>query len=760
VLQSRAVSAPLDHERHLRCRIATGPVLNDLVPNARTYPMSLFLVVRSFYFAAMVATAGLTADAASRPAVPADSDRPASVVLTTVAAASASWPNLRADDTAVRIEGVVTGTMPSGAFRLHDGDMGIYVTKSVDGLMLKPGDRVVVSGVLRSGGFSPWLSPHEVVTLGKGSYPEARPASYHLLASGAADNQWLEIEGVVRAVDLPAPRDFAILDLAMMSGNLRVLVNYDSTFAFEPLIDAAVRLKGVAAVNVNKHGHVVEPSFRVPSFAEIDVLEPAQADVFARPLVRVQGLIKVAQGSRFPHRVRTGGVVTRRLSETRFFVRDGELGLKVETALPVDFRPGDVIEAAGFPVMSDGQEVLQYAVSRKVGSRAPPAPVRATIAEVLEGGHSSDLVDLRARLVDRVVAGRNVTLVFQSQGHIFKGLLIHDGANKLTLPEKNSLVDVAGICVINELEDIWFYQPRSFLLLVAELADLRVVEAPSWWTAERLWRALAITGVVLLAAAGWVWALRRQIGRKRAVIEQQARHAAALEERGRIARELHDTLEQGLTGLSLQMKAMETDLAQAPERVHSRLQFARQMLRHSRALARNAIRELRSEMLPTRHEGLIDGLNRVANSWNCSGALAVEVRVIGKVRPLPARLEQHLLRIGTEAMTNAVKHGRAETIVATLEFRSTDMVVRVSDNGVGFDPLQQLERSSGGFGLIGMRERVREIEGVIQINSRVGHGAEVVVTAPGGSTDAIAAELPGGETDLGTGAITAHPSPS
>lgn len=722
--------------------------------------MSPLLHVRYSFCSALVASFSLAASAVTSSPVVAAVDLPVSAPVTTVSAASALWPDLTADDRAVRIEGVVTGTMPSGAFRLDDGDMGIFVTKSADGLGVTPGDRVVVSGVLRQGGFSPWLSPHRVVKLGKGMYPEAKSASYHLLASGAADNQWLEIEGVVRAVDIPEPRDFAILDVAMMSGNLRVLVNYNATFAFDQLIDAAVRLRGVAAVNVNKHGHVVEPSFRVPSSAEISIIEPAQADVFSRPLVRVQGLMKVTQGARFPNRVRTSGIVTRRLSDTRFFVRDGELGLKVESTIPVNFRPGDVIEAAGFPVMLDGQEVMEYAICRKVGSGEPPASIRATTAELLEGGHSANLVDLRARLVDWVIAGKSVTLVFQSGDQLFKGLLNYDVSSRFPLPEKNSLVDVTGICMISELEDIWFYQPRSFLLLVAEMADLRLVEAPSWWTAERLWRALAITGIVLLAAAGWVWALRRQIGRKRAVIEQQARHAAALEERGRIARELHDTLEQGLTGLSLQMKAMETDLVQAPERVHSRLQFARQMLRHSRALARNAIRELRSETISARPEGLVDGLNQVANSWNCAGTLVVEVRVIGKARPLPDRLEQHLLRIGTEAITNAVKHGRADAIVATLEFHSNEIVVRVSDNGVGFDPLLQIERSSGGFGLIGMRERVREIEGVIQINSRIGHGATVVVTAPCGSPVATEGECPAPVAELGTGPIAAHPSPS
>ena len=241
---------------------------------------------------------------------------------------------------------------------------------------------------------------------------------------------------------------------------------------------------------------------------------------------------------------------------------------------------------------------------------------------------------------------------------------------------------------------------------------------------------LAITGLVLLAAVGWVWSLRRQIERKRAVIEQQARHAAVLEERSRIARDLHDTLEQGLTGLSLQMKAMETELDGSPHPVRSRLQQARQMLRQSRALAHNAIRELRSETTATRHESLAEGLRRVADSWNQSGALQVEIRIAGTPRSLAPRLENHLLGIGTEAMTNAVKHGRANAIQVELDFRSAEVALRVKDNGTGFDPQHQLELSSGCFGLIGMRERAREVGGQIRILSEPGRGTEIFVAAP------------------------------
>ncbi|MGH8019409.1 MAG: sensor histidine kinase [Opitutaceae bacterium] len=705
---------------------------------------------RSFscpFFRAIALSAAIVASAAASPPVGENPGpvttkaAPTARTITTIAEAFARWPTVTSDDTPVQIEGVVIGTMPNGAFRLHDGELGIYVTKSAAGGRLEPRDRVSVSGVLRQAGFSPWMTPHRLVVLGRGTYPEAQSASYSVLASGVADNQWLEIEGVVRAAELLDPPDFVALDLCMTGGNLRVLVNHSPGARFDSLVDAEVRLRGVAAVNVNTHGHVVEPTFRVPSFAEVAVTQPAPTDAFSQPLVPVARVMRSSQVPSRRHRVRTSGVVTRRVSDTMFFVRDGSLGLKVETQQPVAYRPGDAVEAAGFPAMSEGLAVLQYAVSRVMSHGPPPEPSRPAMAALLEGLHNSDLVGIRARLVDWVVAGSRITLIFQAGDHLFKGLLIKPESAPLSLPEKNSLVNVTGVCIISELEDTWFYQPRSFLLLLADFADVELVQAPPWWTPERLWRALAIACAVLLTAASWVWLLRRQIDRKRAVIEQQARHAAALEERSRIARELHDTLEQGLTGLSLQMKAMETDLGDGPSMARSRLQFARQMLRQSRALARNAVREMRVEATPARLD-LVEGLKRIADSWNHSGALTVEVRIAGNSRPLPPQVERHLLGIGTEAMTNAVKHGCAGAIRVEVDFRPADIAIRIKDNGVGFDPAQHLEESSGCFGLLGMRERVRELRGEIHIHSQPGQGAEIVVTAPLDGGLAMAPEPP------------------
>ena len=144
--------------------------------------------------------------------------------------------------------------------------------------------------------------------------------------------------------------------------------------------------------------------------------------------------MRTPSGETLRGRVRTSGVVTRRLSDTVFFLRGDGRGLKVETRQPTTFQPGDRVDAAGFPEMSEGLAVLQQTVARRLDTQPAPAPVNAAMPALLDGSHNSDLVAIRARLVDWSATGPSVTLIFQAGDHLFKGLL-----NQLRLRDVESL---------------------------------------------------------------------------------------------------------------------------------------------------------------------------------------------------------------------------------------------------------------------------------------------------------------------------------
>lgn len=627
----------------------------------------------------------------------------------------------------VEVEGVVTFAGAAGNFFLHDGALGIHVGPSEPGRRLQPGDRVRVRGMARPGTFAPAIDPRELIPLGRGTLPEPRRASFSALASGTLDGQWLEIDGVVCDVNAEASTGVTVLDVAFEGRRLRATVHSAQSLAAEVWIDAEVRLHGAASGSFNRQRQLVEPVLRVPGPAFVAVVRPPPADPFGAPRVRLNRLLGFSLEAPGPHRVCIRGVVTRRLAERVVFVRDENRGLRVETRAAAAFNPGDVIEAVGFPTMSGGAAVMQSAIARVVESGAPPVAVRPAWAELADGTHDGDLVSVQARLVDWVAAGDVVSLVLQAGDQLLRATLPATAAG--ALPEKNSLVEAIGICALAGTEDRPGSATRGVMLLVAEPADLIVLRRPDWWTAQRLAYALAAVLGLLGAGLGWVWSLRGQVRRKGAVIEQQARHAAVLEERSRIARDLHDTLEQELTGLSLQLKLAEMDCRESPERVGPGLEAARHTLRRTRALAHQAIRRLRTDELTRRDEPLAVALRRIVETWTHSG-LSVGLAVSGQEQPLPRETERHLLSIAAEAMTNAVKHGRARSIDVTLRYESETLYLEISDNGTGFDVGGPAANGEGRFGIVGMRERASAIGGQLDVRSQPGAGTAVIVQLP------------------------------
>ncbi|GAB4579800.1 MAG: hypothetical protein Fur0022_25390 [Anaerolineales bacterium] len=200
---------------------------------------------------------------------------------------------------------------------------------------------------------------------------------------------------------------------------------------------------------------------------------------------------------------------------------------------------------------------------------------------------------------------------------------------------------------------------------------------------------------------------------------EQANQTAILRERNRMAREIHDTLAQGFTGIVIQLEAADDTLEDAPGTAREHLARARTLARDSLAEARRSVWALRSD----RATDLITTLRQQADSLTAGTHISVQVAQTGLPRPLPENLEQNLLRIGLESLTNALRHSKAQNIWIHVSYADDQVELKVEDDGIGFDPAT----ASNGFGLTGMRERAEELGGTLKIETLPGKGTVVHV---------------------------------
>jgi signal transduction histidine kinase/ligand-binding sensor domain-containing protein len=206
------------------------------------------------------------------------------------------------------------------------------------------------------------------------------------------------------------------------------------------------------------------------------------------------------------------------------------------------------------------------------------------------------------------------------------------------------------------------------------------------------------------------------------------RFSLILEERARLAREIHDTLAQGFIGISSQLEAVSGAMNEDLGRAQQYLDVACKMVRHSITEARRSVFELRSSELEGKD--LAAALQSGAAMWTAGSGVTTDVTVAGSPRTLPDPIEQQLLRIAQEAITNVLKHAGASEIKVRLHINPDKVCLRIEDDGQGFDQGNVFSSSAGHFGLIGMRERAEQIDGQLHLTSRPGEGTEIEVTVP------------------------------
>lgn len=269
--------------------------------------------------------------------------------------------------------------------------------------------------------------------------------------------------------------------------------------------------------------------------------------------------------------------------------------------------------------------------------------------------------------------------------------------------ERLALEIAAGVPAVNELE----IRAKDGRPLVLEISSRPIHEKG---------RIVGLEGIA------------RDIGERRLAQEIKAQFSAVLEERSRIARELHDSLDQGFWGILLQLEAAREGLGEGPPSARTHLELARNLVLHCQTEAHRSVWDLRSTVLD--RTDLPNALAAAARLVAVSCSTSVDTKVVGAPRPLPASVENNLLRIGQEAITNAARHAQARAIVAELCFEPGRVSLAVRDDGSGFDVESTADARNGHFGLIGMRERAKRIGGRLTIESVPGTGSRVTVELP------------------------------
>ncbi|HEY1462648.1 MAG TPA: histidine kinase [Terriglobales bacterium] len=410
-----------------------------------------------------------------------------------------------------------------------------------------------------------------------------------------------------------------------------------------------------------------------------------------------------------PTRVTIHGVVT--LTAPTLFVEDSTGGVAIQnfkTKTPPQI--GDQVEAKGDAELHDFSSVLKDADVHVLWSHAPIHSMGVTASQAATGSFDAQYIEIEGHL-EAKEEGPNHTMILdltednQSFRAIASGKTVAEVFQKL---QPKSRLRLRGICVV---DSAYTKDLTPFAILLPSLNDVEVLEGPPFWSTGNI---IAAAVVLLLLIFG-AQALHHYIERWRLI--------AVLEERQRLAHEMHDTLAQSFAGIGFQLQAIR-DEVQDESDISRELDLASSLVRRSHEEARRNIAALRPELLES--VGLLQALEQSARSMVAGGTIRVSTCCSGEAPSIPVRISDTLFRIGQEALANAVRHSNPTSLFISLTYGEETLELLVEDNGKGFI----VDADSAGFGIRGMRKRADSISAELEIKSAHGTGTSVHVIAP------------------------------
>lgn len=672
-------------------------------------------------------------------------------VLTTVASIRELGVKKAEENHKVKLKGVVTyySNTIGNAF-LWDGTGSIFfhpgAREDPDHITFEPGELVEIEGVTVRGRYSPSVAgaapvPGEgrpkrvkVRRLGWGELPEPEVITAEEFFSGRYHDQFVTLEATIRSVRFEGSSGRRVLNVEMsgpqgLNGwGAGALIEVGESMIPMNWVDKVARLTGVVSGSGDDMARLNSVGLRVPFEKFVEIQEGRIGSVFESEPLSIEDVFRfderVATTSAFGY-VHIQSVVTLIKEGQGIYVGSDKGGLWIQTPATKGLEIADVVSVVGVTARDDQGGYLQDGIVRRMGRGKIPAPIQVDLSRQNLVLYHGALLEVQGELLDDLEHPEGRVLFLKNSERRFQVRV--NGANSNQQDwRRGSWLGITGIC---ELPSRMGAQnlPNAVAFQVSSVEGIKVIKEASWWTQTRVW--WLVVGLVVAVAFGFllVGILQRRVVKQAHVIADQASEGKVAEERQRIARELHDTLEQQLAGVQMHLDAVADWLPAGSDEVHRTVKAARSMLDHSRAETRRSVFELRSPALEKL--GLVGAVKNSARQFSGKD---FEVLVTTKGEEISMRrlYEFQVLRMVQEAMTNVVKHAGASSLNVIFDYSGPVLTIEIADNGVGFDTSKTMTGRDGRFGLLGVKERAAKVEGKVTLESSIGKGTRVILEIP------------------------------
>lgn len=576
-------------------------------------------------------------------------------------------------------------------------------------------------------------------------HPDIRLSPTDLL-DGTYDFRHTRLVGTVRDVfDDEADAKFVYLLVGDMSNAIYVTshLNDRKTRDFNLLIGCEVEIEGIVLPHTRGMRHYIGRTFEADRYEDFHLLRKSDDGIFSAPPLEMRHDLQPAEIATLGRR-RLVGRVTALWNGSRIMLETGfrRMSFMVDLADTATPSVGDAIEVVGFPSTDLYRIHLRHARWRHAQTDFKPSasPSKIKVHELMrdreghariDAGFFGKLVTLSGTVIGLPVTGNvHRRMYLRSDGHILPvdiGACAHAVADL----SPGCTAEVTGILVMeaeNWQPDSIFPSTKDIFVVTRNNDDVRLLMRPSWWTAQRLLFVIGALVLVLSAILVWNTSLRRLAERRgRELADEQVNRAVSdlkVYERTHLAVELHDSLSQTLSGVSMQIDAVGRFADTDRERMRKHLGIASKTLKSCRDELRNCLSDLRSNALEERD--MNEAIRQTLEPYSDDAAISIRFFIPREI--LSDSTTHTILRVIRELVVNAIRHGHADKVKVAGALEDGKLRFSVMDNGCGFDTESSPGLAEGHFGLQGIRERVDGLDGNFEIESKAGHGSKATVS--------------------------------